>query len=108
MTDEKRTKHIKIRITDDEHERLKALCPKARLAEWMRETCLQETVHQPKAPHPPVDPALLRQLAGISNNLNQVARRINAKEWGPIDRLQIVAALAAIERQLAVLLEAYK
>lgn len=103
MTDEKRTKHIKVRVTNNEHERLKALCPKARLAEWVRETCLQETSHQSKAPYPPVEPALLRQLAGIGNNLNQIARKLNSGEWRPRDRLQITALLAAIDRELITL-----
>ena len=47
----KRIKAIKIRVTDAELERLKALCPKAQLAEWMREHCLGVAPSQRRAPH---------------------------------------------------------
>lgn len=105
---EKRTKHIKIRVTDDEHRQLLANCPKARLAEWVRETCLADTSHRTKTPYPPVDPALLRQLAGIGNNLNQIARKLNSGEWEAIDRLQISALLAVIERDLVTLKDQHR
>lgn len=99
----KRDKIIKVRVSAEEHETLKWRCPKARLAEWMREQCLNpdgDWVRQSKGPEP-VDPALLRQLAGIGNNLNQIARRVNSGEWGPVDRVAILAALSAVERELA-------
>lgn len=44
---EKRTKEIKIRLTEDEHAALLARCASQKLAEWMRETCLD--VRKPKA-----------------------------------------------------------
>ncbi len=50
-----------------------------------------------KAPH---SPALLRQLAGMGNNLNQIARRVNAGGGTGHDRVQIVAALMAIDAGL--------
>lgn len=99
----KRDKIIKVRVSAEEHETLKWRCPKARLAEWMREQCLNpdgDWVRQSQGPVP-VDPALLRQLAGIGNNLNQIARRVNSGEWGPVDRVAILAALSAVERELA-------
>ncbi|MFC0269835.1 MobC family plasmid mobilization relaxosome protein [Kushneria aurantia] len=99
----KREKIIKVRVSAEEHELLKWRCPKARLAEWMREQCLNpdgDWVRQTKGPEP-VDPALLRQLAGIGNNLNQIARRVNSGEWGAVDRVAILAALSAVERELA-------
>jgi predicted RNA-binding protein with EMAP domain len=45
----------------------------------------------------------LRQLAGIGNNLNQIARAINSQEWKPVDRIQVISALSGIERELAAL-----
>ena len=45
-------------------------------------------------------PALLRQLAGMGNNLNQIARRVNAGVGTGHDRVQIVAALMAIDAGL--------
>jgi len=106
----KREKIIKIRVSPDELETLKWRSTKAQLAEWMREQCLNpdgDWVRQTKGPDP-VDPALLRQLAGIGNNLNQVARRVNTGEWGATDRVQIIAALAAVERELAELRALYR
>jgi hypothetical protein len=40
-----------------------------------------------------ISPALLRQLAGMGNNLNQIARKVNAGGAGGTghDRVQIVA-----------------
>ena len=98
---EKRTKLIKVRVTDDEHLRLKNVCPGAELARWMREFCLSAEPVRPR-PVPQVDPDFLRQLAGIGNNLNQIARKINSKNgWGPADRAHILTALAGIEQALA-------
>jgi hypothetical protein len=44
---------------------------------------------------------LLRQLAGIGNNLNQIARIVNqkAKTDTPLDRVAVITALAGIERE---------
>ena len=102
--EEKREKIIKIRVSAEEFETLKFNSTKLQLAEWMRETCLNpgqgDLVRESKR-HDPVDPALLRALAGIGNNLNQIARRVNSGEWGPLDTVKIVAALAAIEREVS-------
>ena len=38
----KRTKEIKIRLTEQEHQELLNRCTKASLATWMREICLGE------------------------------------------------------------------
>ncbi len=105
MTDVMREKVIKVRCTSTEYEALRQRCPKARLAEWMREHCLAPEGSRSRSSKAPesVDPALLRQLAGIGNNLNQVARRVNSGEWGAMDRVQVIAALAALERELAEL-----
>ncbi|SSO21745.1 Conjugative accessory protein mbeC [Klebsiella pneumoniae] len=96
----KRLRSIKIRVSDAELERLRELCPKAQLAEWMREQWVGVAQPQRRTPAPTVDPALLRQLAGMGNNLNQIARRVNSGEWGPLDRLRIIAELSAIGREL--------
>jgi len=52
-------------------------------------------------PPPKVDPALIRQVAAIGNNLNQIARRCNTGE-----RLEVLAELRAIERRLEELIHA--
>jgi hypothetical protein len=43
---------------------------------------------------------LLRQVAGIGNNLNQIARRINASPLTTLDKVEYLAALAAVAREL--------
>ncbi|MGS6284935.1 plasmid mobilization relaxosome protein MobC, partial [Enterobacter asburiae] len=47
-----------------------------------------------------ISPALLRQLAGMGKNLNQIARRVNAGVGTGNDRVQFLAALMAIEAVL--------
>jgi hypothetical protein len=96
----KRLKTIKVRVTESELASLRAACPKAQLAEWMREHCLGVVPQQRRTPPPTIDPALLRQVAGIGNNLNQIARRINASPLTTLDKVEYLAALAAIGREL--------
>ncbi|WP_456301365.1 MobC family plasmid mobilization relaxosome protein, partial [Bacillus mobilis] len=69
------------------------------LAAWMRQTCLDEKPAR-TGKLPSISPALLRQLAGMGNNLNQIARRVNAGGGTGHDRVQIVAALMAIDAGL--------
>nr|WP_240464273.1 plasmid mobilization relaxosome protein MobC [Pediococcus acidilactici] len=42
-------------------------------------------------------------MAGIGNNLNQVARRVNSGEWGALERVQVIGVLMAMERALKAL-----
>lgn len=111
MTEPKREKIIKIRVSAEELATLQMHCTRGELARWMRETCLNpgqaDLVKDLKGPTP-VDPALLRQLASVGNNLNQIARRVNTGEWGPSDRVAIIAALGAVERQLASVRDLHK
>jgi len=99
----KREKMIKIRVSAEELETLKWHCPKHRLAEWMREHCLNPDgdMVRKNAPKPPaVDPQLLRQLAGIGNNINQIARAVNRSDVAALDAAQIIAGLADIRDAL--------
>lgn len=111
MAEDKREKIIKVRVSAEELETLKHLQTKAQLAVWMRETCLNygqgDLVSQAKGPEP-VDPVLLRELAGIGNNLNQIARKVNGKEWGPANTFTIVGALKSIESEIAQLREQFR
>ena len=80
--EEKREKVIKIRVSAEEFETLKFNSTKIQLAEWMRETCLnpgQGDLVRDLVQPDPVDPALLRALAGIGNNMNQIAKQLNSK-----------------------------
>lgn len=103
MEQVKREKIIKIRTTEDEYSDLQQRSRKPRLAEWMREHCLGAKPSR-AAQIPPVDPALLRQLAGIGNNLNQIARSVNSK-YSPIESVEVIARLTAIERALNAIRE---
>ena len=104
-----RQREIKIRLTDAEHEALLARCTKPSLATWMRETCLGEKQTK-QSRIQEVDPQLLRQLAGIGNNLNQIARIINqqSKTDAPLDRVAVITALSGIERELQRLNDDHK
>ena len=104
---EKRTKEIKVRLTEAEHAQLLERSQKARLAEWMREYCLGAATKRPRVSPPKVDPALLRQLAGIGNNLNQTARRLNELDIPRADRLAALVNLGGIERELAAIRAAH-
>ncbi|WP_448687388.1 MobC family plasmid mobilization relaxosome protein [Klebsiella pneumoniae] len=73
-------------VTEDEHRRLLERCDGKQLAARAGRL-------------PSISPALLRQLAGMGNNLNQIARKVNAGGAGH-DRVQIVAALMAIDAGL--------
>ncbi|GKW14031.1 hypothetical protein PEC301899_43130 [Pectobacterium carotovorum subsp. carotovorum] len=98
MTD-KRSKMLTMWVTEDEHRRLLERCDGKQLAAWMRQTCLDEKPAR-VGKLPSISPALLRQLAGIGNNLNQIARQVNAGSGSGNDRVQVVAALMAIDAGL--------
>jgi hypothetical protein len=51
------------------------------------------------------DPVLLRQLAAIGSNLNQIARVLNSVGLTPGDHAELLAELAAIQRELHRLAE---
>ncbi len=95
----KRERMLTIRVTDDEHARLLERCEGKQLAVWMRRVCLGEPVAR-SGKLPTLALPLLRQLAAIGNNLNQTARKVNSGQWSSGDRVQVVAALMAIEREL--------
>ena len=55
---------------------------------------------------PKVDPALLRELARIGNNLNQLARAANRHT--PLSATAVLVRLIEIDRELSVLKTAHK
>ncbi|MDO5758270.1 MAG: MobC family plasmid mobilization relaxosome protein [Rhodobacterales bacterium] len=59
--------------------------------------------HQPR----PVDPELLRELARIGNNLNQLARWANREKRGA-DAVAVVARLIELDRELAQIRKAHE
>jgi hypothetical protein len=102
---EKRTKEIKIRLTETEHQRLLDRCDRTHLAEWLRQLGLGEHTSR-KRRMPDVAPELLRQVSGIGNNLNQIARRLNQTDsLTPSERASLLVVLTSLDRQLGDLLE---
>lgn len=80
---------ISIRVDDSELENLKARAGDQALAEWMRNVCMGQPEKPAKrkayskkeikrwTPPPAVDPNLIRHIAMIGNNINQIARVLN-------------------------------
>ena len=106
----KRTKSIKIRVTESELEQLNANKGRAELARWLREIgleggggCQQVVKHQ-------LPPEVVRILAGIGGNLNQLARHINTEAKAGTRDMRVhsverLAQLAATERALSAVRE---
>ena len=90
----KRTKSIKIRLTEEEHTRLLEIKQGNELATWIRTTCLNVGETQQVA----ADPNALRELNKIGVNMNQIARAINSHKL--TDRIAITQALSQISDQL--------
>lgn len=93
---EKRTKEIKIRLTDDEYLKLQERKTKPRLAEWLRELALDQ---KPKRKPKQADPKLLFELNRIGVNLNQIARQLN-QQSASTDLIGISLTLQNIEDEL--------
>lgn len=108
MTKPKRTKEIKIRLTEQEHQDLLQR-KKGELAVWIRTTCLEQDIPEPKKVKT-ADPELLRQLAKIGGNLNQIAKTTNTEQarGDIINLLRVTAELATIREQLDELLESHR
>jgi len=94
----KRTKKIEIMTSDEEYEQLLERKTKPRLAEWMRETCLDQ---KPTKRVSTVDPLLLYELNKIGVNLNQIAKKVQFGERN----IEWLIEIIQLERQLASLLE---
>ena len=96
----KRERVIKIRVTEHEYLELKLKSTKPRLAEWMRESCLGITSSKRQKKVSSIDPALLRQLSAIGNNLNQIARQIKVSKSNVINHIYILSVLSAIQSEI--------
>ncbi len=96
MNQNKRTKRVQIRLTDEEYKMLMDRKTKARLAEWVRDLALgQKPMKQPKL----VDQKLLFQLNRIGVNLNQIAKQCNQTKPN-IDLINVGLSLREIEKLL--------
>lgn len=108
MKKQNRTKEIKIRLTEQEHQDLLQR-KKGELAVWIRTTCLEQDIPEPKKVKT-ADPELLRQLAKIGGNLNQIAKATNTEQTRGdiINLLRVTTELATIREQLDELLERHR
>lgn len=107
----RRDKWLKCRVTKLEQEQVMARISEmgeTSLSDYLRGNFLSldltgvepnppKVVHHYKA----TDPALLRQLAAIGSNLNQVSRWCNSRK--PIEAVEVAAALAALSREVEAL-----
>ncbi|MBO0145420.1 MobC family plasmid mobilization relaxosome protein [Agrobacterium sp. Ap1] len=103
---------VVFRCTASEKQALTARAARTGLpfATLMREA-LGLTEVRRRRPVPKVDPELVRAVARIGGNLNQIARWLNtAQSQGhvsPIDAIEVAAQLVAIERALSETLRSF-
>jgi hypothetical protein len=95
---------IKIRVSDDELAELRERKTCTELARWIRESILAGDVVL-RSQTAAVDPQLLRSLAAIGNNVNQIARRLNSAKSTDIP---IALELQYISNSLRELLEKHR
>jgi len=102
---EKRTKWVKIRVTESELAELHANKGRAELARWLREMGLDVDNGKRQVVRHDLPPELVRVLAGIGGNLNQLARHVNTMAKAGTGDATLVAVelmtqLTATERAL--------
>ena len=96
---EKRERYIKIRVTQDEKDRLNELKTQSELASWMRELALNAK------PIKRADPNLVRAIGRIGSNLNQIAKHANKTKELDTD---VLSAINRIELMLIDVINQYK
>jgi hypothetical protein len=106
---EKRERSIKIRVTDSELARLNERKGRAELARWLRELGLTSGGKTKKITHE-LPPEVVRILAGIGGNLNQISRNVNmAAKAGRLDLAQgllpLMSQLRSTEKALDLVRE---
>lgn len=101
-----RLRWIKFRASAGERDRWQALAANkgVSLSELIRSR-LDGLRLRPRCEPPQVDPGLLRELARIGNNLNQLARAANRQD--PVTATAMLVRLIEIDRELAGLRAAY-
>lgn len=97
---------IKLRVSEEERTRWLAKAKDAgvTLSALIRQGLESAPVRRPRR-RVETDPALLRELARIGNNLNQIARWANRNKQGAEAR-GVLVALVDIDRELAALRQA--
>lgn len=100
---------VKVRATSEQRARWQAVASAkgVSLSELVRQGLdglrARPRRHQPRA----VDPELVRELARVGNNLNQLARWAN-REKGGVEAVAVVARLIELDRELGALRRAHE
>jgi len=107
----KRTARYELRLTPEELSRWKAHAKNAgkNLSDWIRsnvglgaaESHIKK-IRPLKHDIPKADPEVIRELAKIGNNLNQIARALNicAKDGTPVQTIEVIMLLNSIGSEL--------
>lgn len=112
-SESRRTESIKIRLTPAEHARLNEIKGRPELARWIRELALSGGGGKQEVITHVLSPDLVRVMAGIGNNLNQVAKVLNQQaKHSDLDlkkeSLSLMLQLQATEQALNELREILK
>ena len=90
MSDDKptnkiRDRYIQIRLTDTEFNDIKTRAGELGTSTFLRQLALGQKIEQPKAKAKKIihaaDPELVRHVAWIGNNINQIAHKVNSKRF---------------------------
>lgn len=109
----KRNRSIKIRVSDDELERLNENKSRPELARWLREIGLAGGGGKKEVITHQLPPEMVRLLSGIGSNLNQLAHHVNAaNKVGQLDMnaavLPLLSQLRSTEKALIAVREYLK
>lgn len=98
--EDKRKRIIRVRVNDIEFAQLQEKAGAVRISPFLRTLGLG---YQPrKKPTPKADPVLIRELARLGNNLNQLTKTANQMraQGEHLDALRLLSALHDIEDEL--------
>ena len=100
-----RDKHLQIRLTADEAEQIKARAGTLGTSTILRQLALGQKIEAPKAKARKIihaaDPELVRHVAWIGNNMNQIAKHLNS--GNSLDNevlVQLVTMQATLEGEI--------
>ena len=105
---EKRCRLVRVRCTPAELERWQAVAKsRDETVSGIIRRLLDGTPEKVRAPIPPADARLLRQVASVGNNLNQIARVVNEARVieAHADARDILGHLVIVERTLRQLVQ---
>lgn len=102
---EKRSIKLTIRLSQSEYEKIQEKC-EGQMAVWLRDLALDQHQEKPKKIVQAADPDLLRHLARIGNNLNQIARAVNM-DAGRAEQLAQLAQLELIAKDFTFIRDHY-